>query len=83
MSDEEKFYENCSAKMYVKDAVCFTGSRKKTIALLEELNEWDIYGGEAYFVGIHYKGKSEVVYKIWDGPNDNLMYDMTIKRCSI
>ncbi|GEM_PF-7092265 len=41
MSDEEKFYENCSAKMYVKDAASFTGSRKKTKALLEELNEWE------------------------------------------
>jgi hypothetical protein len=81
MSDEENFYDYCSDKMYVQGAVCFTGSRKGTIALLKELNDWDIYGGEASFIAIHYKGKSEIAYKLLDGPSEQIVFETAIKRC--
>ena len=82
MSDQSDFYDYCTEKMYVKGAVCFTGSREGILALLHDLNEWDMYGGEAYFVAINYKGKEEVFYKVWDGPSDVLLSNMTVKRCN-
>jgi hypothetical protein len=81
MKDLESFYLECADQMYVDGAVCFTGSRTQTIYLIEELNEYDFYGGEAYFTDVHYQGKSKISYELYDGPNEMVMYHMSMSRC--
>jgi hypothetical protein len=79
--DSESFYNYCADQLGI-GGICFTGSRKGVIELLEEINEWDMYGGEAEIVDIHYAGRTQVAYDILDGPSDTIIQRHKISRCT-
>jgi hypothetical protein len=69
--DSEPFYNYCADQLGI-GGICFTGSRKGVIELLEEINEWDMY----------YAGRTQVAYDILDGPSDTIIQRHKISRCT-
>ena len=79
--DNEAFANYCADQLGI-GGICFTGSRKSVISLLKEINEWDLYGGEAEIVDIHYAGRTQVAYDILDSPGDIIIQRLKISRCT-
>ena len=79
-SENYDFAGTCDDAVY-DGSICFTGDRGEAMNVLAGLNDIDIFGGEAFIRNIHFKGKSEISYTIWDGPNEMEATKNYVGRC--
>ena len=61
--------------------VCFTGNRGEAIDALTGSETADFWGGEYFITQVHYVGKKEISYTIFDGPNETAVHKFRISRC--
>ncbi|MGE4130077.1 MAG: hypothetical protein AB7F86_00480 [Bdellovibrionales bacterium] len=78
--DHNEFLEYCDTAIFHGE-ICYTGPRADAIGKLDWIASTDIFGGEYAIQNIHYVGRSEISYQIWDGPNEVEATKARIGRC--
>lgn len=77
----DDYWGHCQDSM-VTGEVCFEGPRKQVIELMGDLNDGDFLGDEYEMVDIHYVGKKQLSYKVYDKSNEWIVRKNRISNCS-
>lgn len=67
----------CAADLWHGDA-CYTGDRQAVIDLINDGKI--VLSDEEWISDAHFKGRSEIAYKVNDGPNEEV-WSETLVRC--
>lgn len=81
-SEVEVAWENGGQNSVFHGDVCYKGTRKEAIQVLQYLDANDFLGDEFSIKNIHYVGQDKIAYKVWDGPNEDYVSEVLVSACA-